>query len=129
MFGIDNSNTQSANGAVPQPAAPVMHPITGQAVSDLATSPVPPPPAPAGDDLLALKQKALSALEPMVGKLEQSPDEKFKTLMMLIQASDNAGLLPEAYATAEKITDERERAQALIDVVNEINYFTQHPKP
>jgi hypothetical protein len=46
--------------------------------------------------------------------------------MMMIQASDNADLIPEAYETANQIPDEKVRAQALLDVVNEINYFTQH---
>jgi hypothetical protein len=45
--------------------------------------------------------------------------------MMLIQATDNASLVKEAYAAANQITDEKARAQALLDVVNEINYFTQ----
>ena len=48
--------------------------------------------------------------------------------MMLIQASDNADLVPEAYEAANQITDEKARAQALLDVVNEINYFTQSEK-
>lgn len=78
------------------------------------------------DDLLKLKQQALQNLAPLVDQLEQSPEEKFKTTMMLIQASDNAELVQEAYEAANKITDEKARAQALLDVVNEINYFTQH---
>jgi hypothetical protein len=45
--------------------------------------------------------------------------------MMLIQASDNQDLLREAFQAAKEITDEKARAQALLDVVNEINYFTQ----
>jgi hypothetical protein len=46
--------------------------------------------------------------------------------MMLIQATDNPALVKEAYEAANQITDEKTRAQALLDVVNEINYFTQH---
>ncbi len=77
------------------------------------------------NDLLDIKQKALQHLSPLVGHLEQSPEEKFRTLMMMIQASDDQSLLSEAYEAAEKITDEKDRAQALLDIVNEINYFTQ----
>ncbi len=91
-----------------------------------------PPPAPRGDvgdsDLLDIKKGALQSLAPLVGKLEQTPEEKFKTTMMLIQASDNAQLIKEAYEAANSITDEKARAQALLDVVNEINYFTQQSK-
>lgn len=91
-------------------------------------------PAPAadpvgGDDLLSIKQQALQELSPLVGHLDQSPEEKFRTTMMMIQASDNADLIKEAYAAAQQIPDEKVRAQALLDVVNEINYFTQHADP
>jgi hypothetical protein len=79
------------------------------------------------DELLKLKQQALQSLAPLVDHLEQDPEAKFKTTMMMIQASDNAELIPEAYEAANKIPDEKVRAQALLDVVNEINYFTQHP--
>jgi len=77
------------------------------------------------DELLELKQKALQQLTPLVGELDQSPVDKFRTTMMLIQASDNQALLNEAYQAAQAIEDEKLRAQALLDVVNEINYFTQ----
>lgn len=77
------------------------------------------------DDLLDLKQKALHELSPLVNHLDQSPEEKFKTTMMMIQASDDQSLLTAAYEAAQAIPDEKAKAQALLDVVNEINYFTQ----
>jgi hypothetical protein len=78
------------------------------------------------DDLLNIKQDALRELKPLVGHLEQNAEEKFRTTMMMIQASDDHSLLQSAYDAAKQITDEKARAQALLDVVNEINYFTQH---
>jgi hypothetical protein len=83
--------------------------------------------APANDDLLHLKQQALTQLSPLVSQLDQNPEEKFRTTMMLIQSTDNQALLQDAYETAQKISDEKVRAQALLDVVNEINYFQQKP--
>ncbi len=80
----------------------------------------------APDELLTLKQQALQQLTPLVKHLDQTPEEEFRTTMMMIQAADNQSLLPKAYEAAQKITDEKTRAQALLDVVNEINYFTQH---
>lgn len=77
-------------------------------------------------DLLDLKQKALHDLSPLVNHLEQTPEEKFRTTMMMIQASDDRSLLPKAYEAAQGITDDKSKAQALLDVVNEINYFTQN---
>lgn len=85
---------------------------------------LPVPSSGTNDDLLSLKQNALKDLAPLVNHLDQTPEEKFKTTMMLIQASDNASLVKDAYAAANQIQDEKSRAQALLDVVNEINYFT-----
>lgn len=114
------------NGADDQPA---QAPATDSA-------PLPEPQQPSenhhhGDDaavpeeLLNIKQDALQQLSPLVSHLEQSPEEKFRTTMMMIQASDDQTLLREAYETAKQISDDKARAQALLDVVNENNYFTQ----
>ena len=78
------------------------------------------------DHLLSIKQEALTELSPLVGQLNLSPEEKFNTIMMLIRASDNETLIGDAYDAAKNIADEKLRAQALLDVVNEINYFTGH---
>jgi len=96
-----------------------------------ATSPVPPMHADDDsgvhpNDLIDIKQQALSQLSPLLGHLEQTPEEKFRTTMMLIQASDDQSMIKPAYEAAQAITDEKVRAQALLDIVNEINYFTQN---
>ena len=94
------------------------------------TAPSTPAPGPAADDLISIKQDALQQLKPLVGHLNQSPEEKFRTTMMMIQAADDQSLIPDAYEAAKAISDEKTRAQALLDVVNEINYFTaQHGEP
>jgi len=80
------------------------------------------------DDLISIKKKALQQLAPLVNQLDQEPDEKFKTMLMMIQASDDKTMLNDAYETAQKISDEKIRAQALLDIVNEINYFTHQTK-
>ena len=77
------------------------------------------------DRLLEIKRQALAQLTPMINNLDQNPEDRFRTIMMMIQASDNQDLINTAYEAAEKITDEKARAQALLDIVNEINYFTQ----
>lgn len=82
-------------------------------------------PAAAHEELTAIKQQALQQLSPLVGHLEQSPEERFHTTMMMLQATDDQSLVKTAYEAAQAITDEKTRAQALLDIVNEINYFTQ----
>jgi hypothetical protein len=79
---------------------------------------------PQDDELLNIKTQALGQLSPLVGHLDQTPEEKFRTTMMMIQANDNQALIKEAYETAQQITNEKAKAQALLDIVNEINYFT-----
>ena len=122
------SFSMTASPLPPQPAAEPTPVIDEPAAAEPEEPSVPSAPAMpvAGDDeLMELKQQALRQLSPLVGHLDQSPEEKFRTTMMLIQASDNQDLLKEAYAAAQDISDEKERAQALLDVINEINYFTQ----
>jgi hypothetical protein len=105
----DQTDTETVEASLPAPTAP--------ALDDTAAG---------GDDLLSIKQAALHQLSPLVGHLNQTPEEKFRTTMMMIQASDNQALIKDAYEAAQAITDEKTKAQALLDIVNEINYFTQH---
>lgn len=112
--------------AVVAPALTTAQPSWDAPANDSAPATSPEvPEAAASDDLMAIKQKALTELSPLVGHLDQTPEEKFKTTMMMIQASDNQALISEAYAAAQAITDDKAKAQALLDIVNEINYFTQ----
>lgn len=78
------------------------------------------------EDLSGMKQEALGHLQPLVAHLDLNPEEEFRTTMMMIQANDDQTLLKKAFEAAKKITDDKVRAQALLDVINEINYFTQH---
>lgn len=80
----------------------------------------------AANDLIDIKQRALTELSPLVNHLDQSPEDKFRTMLMMIQASDDQSLIKPAYETAQSISDEKARAQALLDIINEINYFTQN---
>lgn len=77
------------------------------------------------DELDTIKQKALKQLSPLVDKLDQEPADRYKTLMMMIQASDDQSLLGQAYECAQQIQDEKAKAEALLSIVNEINYFKQ----
>ena len=79
---------------------------------------------PATNELIDIKQHALTELAPFVDDLDLNPEDKFRTIMMIIQASDDQSLVSKAYKAAHDIEDEKVRAQALLDIVNEINYFT-----
>jgi hypothetical protein len=112
-------------------SAPVSDDDTTTPSDDATASAFDTPVTPANadtDDLVAIKQQALQDLTPLVDKLDQPAEEQFRTLMRMIQASDNPSLIKQAFETAQKITDDKERAQALLDVINEINYFTVQNK-
>jgi len=158
MFGLNDNGTQQSDNTAAAPASdPAAMPANPFGDAAPATQPAVTPsvhPEPVSEpdpvlpsqpelptvshpvastsgssDLLGLKEQALHNLQPLVSHLDQTPEEKFKTTMMLIQATDNSALVKEAYEAANQITDEKVRAQALLDVVNEINYFTQHNGP
>lgn len=130
VLAPDNTNVPAAAPALPNDSA-------GDFIMDASkTAPTSTPAAPddtvvaapnADDsELLHIKQEAMQALSPLLDHLDQAPEEKFRTTMMMIQAADNDKLIPVAYEAAKAITDEKTRAQALLDIVNEINYFTQN---
>lgn len=75
-------------------------------------------------ELIDIKQKALDELAPLIDQLDLPPEEKFRAIMMVIQASDDQDLVKAAYAAAHSIEDTKIRGQALLDIVNEVNYFT-----
>lgn len=75
-------------------------------------------------ELDGLKASALAELRPLVGKLKLSAEERFDTLLLIIRSTDDQSLLPEAHAAAKDIEDETRRAQALLDVIKEIDYFS-----
>lgn len=124
---VDQPAADPVDLSVPAAPTDVTAP-TADPVADSVTT-FSPTPTSGGDELLSIKQEALQNLSPLLNHLDQTPEEKFRTTMMLIQASDDQSMVQAAYAAAKEITDEKIRAQALLDIINEINYFTQQQKP
>jgi hypothetical protein len=117
--GYPKRPTFSSQLTTPEPAnteTPAAHPTPSAATS------------PSDEELLAIRKKALNDLAPIVDKLDLPPLEKFRTIMMIIQVNDDEALVKAAYAAAHAIPDEKDRGQALLDIVNEVNYFT-HQQP
>lgn len=80
------------------------------------------------EDLSEIKRDAIAKLAPLVDELDQNPEEKYRTLMLLIQSTDDQSLIKEAYETADRIEDKKARAEALLGIINEIEYFTNNKK-
>lgn len=78
-----------------------------------------------GDGSLdTIKSQALTALRPLVGKLNVSPEEKFDTYLLLLRSTDDKALIAPAHAAALEINDETRKAQALLDIIKEIDYLS-----
>ena len=122
--------SQQADDAVadiPVPPAPEV-----PAEAELPTPPPLPDPVmpstpaftPDSSDLDSIKADALSELRPLVDKLEVSPEEKFDTYLLLLRSTDDQSLIGPAHEAARAIVDEARRAQALLDIIKEIDYLS-----
>ncbi len=89
----------------------------------------PDAPASTGNsELDAIKSDALQELRPLVDKLSVSPEEKFDTYLLLIRSTDDPALIGPAHEAAKLISDEARRAEALLDVIKEIDYLSKQQK-
>ena len=55
--------------------------------------------------------------------LQVSNEEKFDIYLLLLRSSDDNTLIEPAYNAARMIEDEAKRANALLNVIKEIDYF------
>jgi len=127
-FMQDDSSLDDHLDAIEQNPVPAPKPQAAPLLPQAARNvPVQQPPKRlTTNDLLDLKHAALTELSPIIDILDAKPEDKFRTLIELIQSTDNQSLLPSALAIAKTIEDKQVRAQALLTIVNEANYFTKH---
>ena len=76
------------------------------------------------DSLDPIKNQALEELRPLIEKLNIPAEEKFETYLLLIRSSDDKSLIAPAHQTALLIEDETKRAEALLDIIKEIEYLS-----
>lgn len=102
------------------PAAPVVDPAELEAAGAEDAAPV----AAADSALDSVKQEAIGELRPLVDKLNVSPEEKFDTYLLLIRSTDDKSLIAPAHEAAKAIQDEAKRADALLNIIKEIDYLS-----
>ena len=112
--------------------APMQDP--SQAISDASSEIITPtlPPIAQGvtdSDLAPIKNEAINELRPLVDKLDLPAEEKFDTYLLLLRSTDDRTLIAPAYAAAQVIADEARKAQALLDIIKEIDYLTNSQQP
>jgi len=109
-------------------------PVQTVAPAPVAVEPAPVMPEPVAapvigysapvQDLEGIKKDALLELRPLVDKLDLAPEEKFDTYLLLLRSTDDKTLIAPAHTAAQAITDETRRAQALLDIIKEIDYLS-----
>ena len=111
---------------VDEVAAPVVapDPVVAAPVVPDAIAPVPA----VGGELDSIKLEALNELRPLVEKLDVPADEKFDTYLLLLRSTDDKALIAPAHEAAKAIVDETRRAQALLDIIKEIDFLSQNQK-
>ena len=105
---------------VEQPAAPAVDTSAPSFGDSLGTS--------GSSELDSIKQQALGELRPLVDKLDVSAEEKFDTYLLLLRSTDDKDLIAPAHDAAKNIADEARRAQALLDIIKEIDFLSQSQK-
>jgi len=122
LAGVNQQAEEAAGAPVAEetPLPPVTPPAPAMP-DPIQTSPVLPG---VSGDLESIKQDALSELRPLVDKLNVSPEEKFDTYLLLLRSTDDQALIAPAHEAARNIADEARRAQALLDVIKEIDYLS-----
>ena len=115
-----------ASVPLPVPATPAPEPVAPPVPEPVADDSAQPTRNPSLDDesLDSVKQEAITELRPLVDKLNIAADEKFDTYLLLIRSTDDRTLIAPAHEAAKAITDEARRAQALLDIIKEIDYLS-----
>ncbi len=102
----------------PMPTPPVAVPAATTTPTDTNT-----PSAPAdASKLESIRDQALEQLQPLLDQAEFDNAEKFDIYMRLIHASNDTSLLDKAHTAALAIEDPNDKAQALFDIVTEIDF-------
>ncbi|MCD8561693.1 hypothetical protein LRY29_01340 [Candidatus Saccharibacteria bacterium] len=83
------------------------------------------PSEPATSPLDGIKNQALEELRPLIDRVDLPAEEKFDTYLMLIRSTDDSSLIAPAHAVAQTITDEKRKAEALLEIIKEIDYLSK----
>ena len=119
---VDATQQVPAAAALDTPLeVPTVAPVA-DAVPDFSAL---PQPTEESNPLDAIKSDALNELRPLIDRVDLPAEEKFDTYLMLIRSTDDSSLIGPAHAAAQAITDEKRKAEALLDIIKEIDYLSR----
>lgn len=141
----DEPEDTSATGlqfeeTVTTPAAPAPAPAPAPDAGVAATIPsFPEAPTPeiaplsgsfgASNDLEGIKSQALTELRPLIDRVDLPAEDRFDAYLMLLRSTDDSTLISPAHTAAQNIADEKRKAEALLEIIKEIDYLSRKNNP
>lgn len=114
------TDTEASAAPEPEPTVPPLPPTPDSSVD------TPSLPSSGSSELDGIKMEALNELRPLVDKLDVPAEERFDTYLLLLRSTDDKELIAPAHEAAKNIADEARRAQALLDIIKEIDFLSGH---
>lgn len=128
--GMQFEETPAATpAAVTPPIAPLSIPDAPTLDTPALETPAPVAAPAASSDLDDIKLDALKELRPLMDKVDLPAEEKFDTYLMLIRSTDDSSLIGPAHTAAQSIADEKRKAEALLEIIKEIDYLSRKDQP
>ncbi len=123
--GLQFEETPAVVPAAVPPVAPLAVPTTPVA----SAAGLPEDESTGSAELDGIKLDALKELRPLMDKVELPAEEKFDTYLMLIRSTDDSTLIGPAHTAAQGIADEKRKAEALLEIIKEIDYLSRKDQP
>ena len=116
---VDNIEIPELAAPAPAPEPMPMPTLTPESTPEITIS----APAPANDalNMHQVKEAALRDLVPLLDRLNMNPAQKFNLYRNIFEQLKDYTVLGPAYNAAKEITDETERAEALLYLVESID--------
>jgi hypothetical protein len=121
-----------ANLQFEETPTPMPTPMAQAPVAEPVVTPIAPVAMASSNDSSALddiKLNALKELRPLMDKVELPAEEKFDTYLMLLRSTDDSTLIDPAHRAAQGISDEKRKAEALLEIIKEIDYLSRKEQP
>jgi hypothetical protein len=123
-MGAAFMDAADSTAVTPEPVAPATPPavpsIPGFPSPSSSVSPASAVPSASGD-LDQVKMSALNDLKPIIDRVNIAPEDKFKIYREILEDMPDKTVIEPAYNAAKQITDEAEKAEALLLVVQKID--------
>lgn len=104
--------SEPAPAPIPEPLPEMPEMVTEESTEEVSTVPA---------DMKDVKEAALRDLAPILGKVEMDSTKKFKLYKDIREELHDNSVIAPAYETAKDIADDKERADALLYLIDSID--------